>query len=379
MPIFFLSCVIVLIYIYLGYPLAILIVSIFNNKKVNKEYHDANITILIAAYNEEEHIEATIRNKLELDYPKDKIEIIVISDSSTDKTDEIVKNFVGCGVKLIRQEPRQGKTAALNMAVPHANGDIIVFSDANSIFGHDALRQLVSNFHDPNVGYVTGKMIYINPDGSPVGDGCSAYMKYENFLRECETKIGSIVGVDGGIDAVRKSLYKPMRADQLPDFVLPLMVIEQGYRVVYEPRALLKESALKSSGDEYRMRVRVSLRALWALFDMRSLFDFRRFGLFSWQLISHKAMRYLAFLFMVGVYMSNMCLLSRSLLFKLSYILQNMFYMAVTAGYFREKAGKGIGFLYIPYYFIIINAASAHAFIKFLRGQKQVIWTPRKG
>ena len=152
------------------------------------------------------------------------------------------------------------------MAVPLASGEIIVFSDANSLYAPDALRRLLANFADEEVGYVTGRMIYANPDGAPIGEGCSAYMKYENALRLIETRLGSIVGVDGGIDAVRKVLYRPMNAEQLPDFVLPLKVVEQGYRVVYEPEALLWESSLNEAADEYRMRVRVSLRAFWALF-----------------------------------------------------------------------------------------------------------------
>ena len=169
---------------------------------------------------------------------------------------------------LLRQEPRAGKTSALNMAVPNATGEILVFSDANSLYASNALRKLVQNFCDKEVGYVTGKMIYTNSEDSTTGDGCTAYMKYENFLRRVETKAGSIVGVDGGIDAVRKEFYKSMNPDQLPDFVLPLKVIDQGYRVVYEPEAILKEPSLKAPKDEYKMRVRVSLRALWALWDM---------------------------------------------------------------------------------------------------------------
>ena len=132
-------------------------------------------------------------------------------------------------------------------------------------------------FTDPEVGYVTGKMIYTNPNGDAIGDGCTTYMRYENFLRVTETRAGSIVGVDGGIDAVRKSLYRQMAPDQLPDFVLPLNVVEQGFRVVYEPQAVLKEPALQNTGDEYRMRVRVALRSFWALKDKRHMLSFKAF------------------------------------------------------------------------------------------------------
>ena len=239
--IFFFS-LFMIFYIYLGYPVLVVLIGLIRNKKIKKSDYQPYVTILIAAYNEEKSIDTTIKNKLELDYPKEKFEIIVISDNSTDKTDEIVKQYEPQGVKLLRQIPRSGKTSALNMAVPEAMGEILVFSDANSIWAQDALSKLLRNFSDPTVGYVTGKMIYTNKDVSTIADGCCAYMKYENFLRMVETKAGSVVGVDGGIDAVRKSLYQSMNSDQLPDFVLPLKVIDQGYRVVYEPEAILKRA-----------------------------------------------------------------------------------------------------------------------------------------
>ncbi|MBW2608020.1 MAG: glycosyltransferase, partial [Deltaproteobacteria bacterium] len=200
---FFFLSLFMIFYVYAGYPLFIGLIALLKNKKVDKKDYEPNVTILIAAYNEADNIEATIKNKLVLDYPKDKLEIIVISDGSTDGTDEIVKKYHLQGVKLLRQEPRAGKTSALNRAVPDATGEILVFSDANSIYAPDSLRKLMQNFHDSEVGYATGKMVYTNPEGSTTGDGCTAYMKYEYFLRRVETKAGSIVGVDGGIDAVR--------------------------------------------------------------------------------------------------------------------------------------------------------------------------------
>jgi len=368
-----------LLYIYLGYPILVFLFSVIKNRKVKKGAYQPYVTILIAAYNEERCIDSTLRNKLEQKYPKEKLEIIVISDGSTDKTDNIVKQYKEQGVKLLRQEPRAGKTAALKMAVPKAKGEILFFSDANSIYEQDAVRKLVQNFNDPTVGYVTGKMIYANQNGTPIGDGCTSYMKYENLLRHFETKIGSVVGVDGGIDAVRKDLYQPMNPDQLPDFVLPLKVAEQGYRIVYEPEAILKESSLKSSKDEYKMRVRVSLRALWALWDMRGLFTLKGSKLFSWELLSHKWLRYLSFLFLVGLYISNLYLWNQGLYFKIFFLLQSIFYISAPFSLILENRGQSSRFLYLPYYFILINLASAHAFMKFLLGRKQVIWTPRKG
>ena len=354
--------------------------SFFIRKDVQKKPWEPFVTILIAAYNESDHIRKTIQNKLELRYPAEKMEIIVISDGSTDGTDEIVKSFDTDNVYLIHQEPRAGKTSALNMAVPRAKGDVIVFSDANSIYDPDALKHLVSNFHDTKVGYVTGKMIYVNADGSPIGDGCSAYMKYENMLRTYETRLGSLVGVDGGIDAVRKELYEPMNHDQLPDFVLPLKVAQKGYRVVYEFEALLKENTLRQASDEYKMRVRVSLRAFWALFDMRELLFFSKgTRILSWQLWSHKVLRYTCFIFIVTAYLCNIVLISHSGVYLLAFTVQTMAFFASIFSIFIVRTGIIGKILYFCHYFALLNIASGHAFLKFIMGKKQILWTPRKG
>ncbi len=375
---FFISLLLIL-YVYAGYPLLAAAVGHLAGRPVAKAPFEPLVTILIAAYNEQEVIGATLANKLALDYPANKLEIIVISDSSEDATDTVVRSYADRGVRLIRQEPRAGKTSALNLAVPQARGEIIVFSDANSIYAPDALRYLVSNFADPAVGYVTGSMVYANPDGTPIGEGCSAYMRYENKLRLLETMAGSVVGVDGGIDAIRTALYRPLNPDQLPDFVQPLKVVEQGYRVVYEPEALLWEPSLKAASDEYRMRVRVSLRAFWALFDMRQLLGSRINKLFAWQLWSHKALRYLCFLFLLTALVTNILLVTKGMLFKCMLAVQVFCYLAALVAPWLAGAGILSRFCTFARYFLLLNVAAGHAFIKFLMGKKQVIWTPRKG
>ncbi len=366
-------------YVYLGYPLAAFAVARLRPQPVRRGRVEPKVSLLIAAFNEEESIAATIENKLALDYPPEKLEVIIISDGSTDRTDEIVSSCGDSRVRLLRQEPRAGKTSALNLAVPQAAGEIIVFSDANSIYASDALRQLVANFADPEVGYVSGRMVYANPEGTVIGDGCSAYMKYENRLRSAETRLGSVVGVDGGIDAVRKELYRPMKADQLPDFVLPLRVVTEGYRVVYEPGALLFEPALGRSDDEYRMRVRVSLRALWALWDMRQLLIGGGGTLFAWQLWSHKVLRYLCFFFLAGAWLTNWALLGQGWLFQACFVLQNAAWFGAFLSPLLEKQGRRVRLMAFSNYFALLNLAAAHAFARFLLGKKQVLWTPRKG
>jgi hypothetical protein len=241
------------------------------------------------------------------------------------------------------------------------------------------LEKLVQNFSDPSVGYVTGKMVYVNPDGSLIGDGCSSYMKYENWLRDKETHLGSIVGVDGGIDAMRKSLYEVLGTDQLPDLVQPLKVVEKGYRVVYEPGAILKEKVLNDSGSEYQMRVRVALRALWALKDMKSLLNPVRFGVFSLQLFSHKTLRYLAFVPIITLLLANVFLLGEGHFYLVTLVLQLLFYLLAWKGMnYKDKEKIPIYFT-LPYYFTLLNLACLTASVRYIKGEKMVVWKPRMG
>ena len=377
---FFVS-IALLIYVYIGYPLLARAFGSRTNRTIRRsDAYEPTITVLIAAYNEAGHIAETVRNKLDQDYPDDKLDVIVISDESDDGTDDIVRGLDDPRVRLIRQSPRAGKTSALNLAMPEATGEIIVFSDANSLYSPDTIRHLMAPLADPEVGYVTGRMVYKAPDGSLTGEGCSAYMQYENKLREWETQLGSVVGVDGGVDAMRREIYTLMNADQLPDFVQPLTVREQGYRVVYEPAALLYEDALAAAGDEYRMRVRVSLRAFHALKDKRALLDPSRFGIFAWQLWSHKVLRYLAFVFMLAAFVSNWALSSQtnSPVWTFPFLGQILFYGMAQYGHMMSRQGMASPrIVSLAYFLCVVNLAAGQAFWQFLRGRKQVIWKPR--
>lgn len=379
MTILFLLCLLILVYVYAGYPLACWLLGGLRRRSVRSAPGQARVSLLISAYNEVGCIEATVRNKFELDYPAELLEVVVVSDASDDGTDAVVEalaaEFPG-RLRLIRQEQRQGKTAALNRAVEATTGDLIVFSDANSLYGLDALTALLAPFADPDVGYVTGRMLYRAADGSLTGEGCSTYMRYENVLRSLETKVGSVVGVAGGIDAVRRELYLFMRPDQQPDFVLPLSVVASGRRVVYAPAARLYENSLAQPADEFRMRMRVALRAWHALRDMAGLLNPFRNGIFAWQLFSHKWLRYLAPLFQAVVFGSNALIAGHSPLLGVLFLLQVSFYCAALVGYgLRRHALPTL--LTLPYYLCLLNAAAGVAFVRFLLGHRQVTWTPR--
>jgi cellulose synthase/poly-beta-1,6-N-acetylglucosamine synthase-like glycosyltransferase len=375
----FWACLVIGFYPYLGYPICVALLRILRPRPVRSAAITPHVTVVISAYDEASHIESTVRNKLSQQYPQELLDIIVASDASTDGTDELLDRLAreNSRVTFMRQDQRGGKTAALNRLVESSRGEIIVFADANSMYRPDAIRNLVTAFADPEVGYATGRMLYVDPQGSLVGDGCTAYMKYENVLRGYETGIGSIVGVDGGVDAVRRSLYQSMRSDQLPDLVLPLTVVEQGYRVVSVPGAIVEENTLTTQTAEYQMRVRVALRAFWALNDKRALLNPLRFPLFSWQLASHKLLRYLSFIPLGVAAVLNLILISHGPVYGVLAALQCcgglLAYMAVRGGLRRFAPAR------YCYYFVLLNWASAVAFKRFARGEKQVIWQPRTG
>jgi cellulose synthase/poly-beta-1,6-N-acetylglucosamine synthase-like glycosyltransferase len=368
-----------IIYIYVGYPLILRYLpkrTAITQAAINEL---PKVTVIIPAYNEAAVIQKTITNKLQQDYPAEKLEVLVVSDESEDETDALVQQIATQDprVHLIRQVPRQGKTSGLNLAIPKATGEIIIFSDANSHYQPDAISKLVECFTDPEVGYVTGKMVYVNEEGNVIGDGCSAYMKYENHLRSLESQVSSVVGVDGGIDAIRKSLYQPMNADQLPDFVLPLKVVTQGKRVVYCEGALLNEESLSNSQSEFRMRVRVSLRAYWAMWDMKHLFNPFKYGLFSLQITSHKLLRYLAFIPLFLALVSNGLITGEGWFYQVTFIVQVVFYSL--AAFVSLNDGTKNRWLAFANYFCLINIAAAMALFKFIKREKIVIWKPRVG
>jgi cellulose synthase/poly-beta-1,6-N-acetylglucosamine synthase-like glycosyltransferase len=362
-------------YVYAGYPLTLWLLG-RRSDGFRTLGELPRVTVVIAAYNEAAHIGQTVRDKLAQDYPHDRLDIIVVSDGSTDGTDAIVAAIGDPRVTLLRQEPRQGKTIALNRAAEVATGDVIIFSDANSRYEPFTIRRLARAFDDPSVGYVTGRLIYEDPGVSGTGRGPGLYIRYENWIRTLETRVGSVVGVNGGVDAVRRRLYTPMRADHLPDFVLPLRVVAQGQRVVYRDDAVAREAAHGNQEDEFRMRVRVTLRALHALVAMRALLH-PRFGVFAFQLFVHKVLRYLLIL-PLAVAVVCSAVLAGHPAYAAMLIAQLTAYGLAAVGWLSGGRIR-IPLVFVPFYFVLVNIAAAAAILSFLRGRRQVTWTPRKG
>eukprot|EP00913_Durusdinium_trenchii_P010897 g10226.t1 len=247
---------------YAGYPLLLAVWPFRRRHQVGDEL--PSVSLIINAYNEAAVIEAKIENALDIDYPADKLEVVVISDESDDGTDEIVERFTDPRIVLFRQSPRRGKSAGLTEFIPRTSGTAIVFSDANSMYEPDAIRKLMQHFADANIGYVVGQQRYVS-DPSDVSSAESSYWKYETWIKEQESRVGSVVGGDGAISAIRRELFRPLRDDDISDFTLPLQIIAQGYRGVYEPDAVCHEKTATSFRGEFRRKSRIVNRSLRAV------------------------------------------------------------------------------------------------------------------
>jgi len=368
----------IIFYTYFGYPLFILLLSLFINHEIKKGEIEPNITVLITAYNEEKNIVAKLENTLSLDYPKEKLEIIVASDASEDKTDQIVREFSGRGVILHRVEGRVGKTETQNQTVKIAKGDIVIFSDATTKYKKDAIRKIVRNYDDSSIGAVSGRYEYVNPTGAPVGLGTILFWKYENSVKSGQTRIETVTGCCGCIYSVRKSLYEPLPREIISDLVEPLKILEKGYRIAFEPEAVAYEETTETSEEEFGMRVRVISRGMVGLWYMRKLFNPFKYGFVTFQLFSHKVLRWMIPFLLPFLLISNLFLIGYPF-YTLTFVAQILFYIGAMGGYLLDKMGKKAKLLALPLYYCIVNAASVAAFFRTIFGKKAIVWeTVRK-
>ena len=365
-----------LAYVYAGYPtLLALAVRLVGPREVRRdEQIRPGVTLIISAFNEEAIIDGKLRNSLELHYPRELLEILVVSDCSSDRTDEIVAAVSSDQVRLLRMMERGGKTAGLNEAVRHARGEILVFSDANAHYDRHAIARMVRNFADPGVGAVTGESRYWIGEGDFSTESENAYWRYELALKKLESRLGSLVGGDGAIYAIRKSLYVDLDPADLSDFVNPLQIVRQGYRNVYEPEAICYEGGAEGFAAEFRRKVRIVNRACRAAWKMRDLANPFRHGAFALQFLSHKVLRWLAPVFMVLLFAANVLLAGQSTFFAVTLGLQLAFYALALIGWRLSGASKQHLVFYIPYYFCAINMASLVGIIEALRGRRYTVW-----
>jgi cellulose synthase/poly-beta-1,6-N-acetylglucosamine synthase-like glycosyltransferase len=337
------------------------------------------VTVIIAAFNEEKDIAGKLEMMLALAYPA-KRQIIVASDCSTDRTHDIVKSFSGRGVELVVLPARAGKTAAQNVAVQHARGDILVFTDATTQLAPDAVRKLVEPFADPRIGCVGAQLEYQSEGGTAVGRGGGLYWRYEKLIKQLESRANSLIGVSGCLYAVRRSLYSPIAPDLISDLVIALDIFSGGHVTAYVPGAVAFERTHEHAGREFAMRSRVVVRSIHALVQRARLLNPFHSGFFALQLWSHKVLRYLVPELLIAILLLSVWLAvqpgPRALFYQALAALQLLGYAAVPALYvLGRRLNIRTGSLSAPFYFMLANAAALWALISYLRGARDVTWT----
>lgn len=369
------SAIALLVYIYAGYPVLAITLARLRPRPADKGFVSASVTVIITAYNEERHIEQKIRNVLALDYPMGPVDIIVASDASSDGTDLIVHGLGVPNVRLLRVEGRRGKTACQNAAAAAATGDILLFTDATTLIEAQALQAICRNFHDPAVGCVAGRLTYVAMQDDATGRGGTSYWNYEIMLRMAESALGSLIGVSGCLYAIRRDAYRPIAPDLISDFVVAMVVREQGLRTILEPDAVCYEQTLDHPDRELSMRVRVGMRSLAALATQKRFLNPLRFGAFAWQLWSHKLLRYLSPVYWMIAFLANAALAMQGR-YVWMLAMQLIVLLSGLVGFTPLRMFAKSRLLAQPYYFLLTNLASAVSLFRFLRGERIVTWTP---
>ena len=360
-------------YAYFGYPVSLIILKSLRRRKVIRKPLDVSVTLIITAFNEEKRIREKLENTLALEYPAQKLQIIVASDGSTDATNEIVRSYASKGIELLEVKNRGGKENAQKEAVEHARGEILVFSDVATILEPGGIKEIVSNFADPTVGCVSSEDRLIGQDGKPGGEGF--YVRYEMWLRRLESKVNSLVGLSGSFFAARREVCRDFSGDVQSDFRTLLSSIKLGLRGVSDPRAVGSYLDIADEKQEFSRKVRTVLRGLTVFFSHLEFLNFFRYGLFSYQFFCHKLLRWLVPFFLIIAFVCNAILSMSSWFFMAVLIVQIFFYGIAIYGWLTQSL-KGIW--KVPFFFLQVNWAILVAWKKFLSGERVVLWTPSK-
>lgn len=363
-------------YTWLGYPLLLALLAVLAPAPRRALKPWPRLSVVIAAYNEAGTIKAKIASTLAQRYPRDCLEVIVVSDGSTDGTDDVVRRYPDSRIVLIRQEPRAGKSVALNRGVAAATGEILIFTDANALFAPDALPRLAALFADPRVGLVSGQGLYSATGAADAGAVSNGYVRYEAWLRCGESALGALANADGAIYGLRRQLFEPLGPAQVNDLLHPIQAALAGREARFDPYAFTIEPPSRDAGQEWRRHVRIiaqgmELLATWA----PRLLAARRWRAL-WVLLSHRALRW-ATGPLLGVALAlNVGLAARSLVYAATLAAQLAFYGLALAGLAAERWGVRLGVLSVPYYFCVVTTAGVAGFLRFLRGGADAIWAP---
>lgn len=383
MTVIFWVSLLIIAYTYIGYPVLVYLLSLVFRRRVKKSDIYPKVSILISAYNEEKFIEAKIKSILELDYPQDKIEVLIGSDGSNDKTDSIVMKYITShqvtespshqksseNIKLFRLQLREGKPSVLNSLAEQVKNEILVFTDARQRLEKSSLKELVANFSDDKVGSVSAELIFSDADKNNA-QGISLYWQYEKFIRLSESKLGSMLGATGAMYAIRKELFPALPKDLiLDDVYIPLKSVEKGFRAIFEPKAIIFDSVSCDAEEEFQRKAR-TLTGNFQIFTLlKKLFN-PFVSPIAIQLFSHKFLRLTMPFFLICLFVSNVFILDEGIP-RAIFITQVIFYILAIMGLFTNTLKKVTN---VPKMFLVMNTAAVVGLYRFLFNKQSVAW-----
>lgn len=384
MKIIFWLSLFTIFYTYVGYGLFVYLLLLFKRRLRKSQNQELSIddrlpfcSLVIAAYNEEDLIQQKIENTLSLSYPQERLKIFFVTDGSTDKTPEIIKQYPQ--LILFHKDERKGKVAAMDRVMKYIDSEVVIFTDANTFLNKEALVAICKHYYDASVGGVAGEKRVSygeKADASSAGEGI--YWKYESQLKKWDSELYSVVGTAGELFSIRTNLYEPVRSDTiLDDFMISMQVAEKGYRIIYEPDAFAIETSSENVKEELKRKVRIAAGGMQAIIRLRKLLNPFKFPILSFQYISHRVLRWtvapilLIVLFSVSLYLM---INGADKIYLVFFYLQVFFYGLAIIGWFLEKKQLKIKTTFIPYYFCIMNYAVIAGMVKFFQNKQSAVW-----
>ena len=380
---------ILIFYSYLGYPIVLFflvkIKKIFSSKKeINTDY-EPEVTLFVAAYNEKDYVAEKMQNHLTLNYPKNKVKHLWITDGSDDGTPDLLRKYPE--VKVLHEDKRGGKIGAINRGMHFIETPIVIFSDGNTNLGKDSIKRIVDLFKDPKVGCVAGeKRIYQKDSDAAAGSGEGFYWKYESKLKKWDAELYSAVGAAGELFAVRTELLQKVEPDTLlDDFIISLRIVKQGYTIQYDSEAYAIETASADVKEELKRKIRISAGGIQSVLRLSSMLNPFKYGIFAWQFFSHKVSRWMIVPFaMPFVFLLNLLIVANNKpiaeinIYSILFLLQIVFYLSVFIGWILQNAKIKAKLLFVPYYVYIMNYSVWLGLFRFLKGKQTVNWERAK-
>ncbi|MEA3445147.1 MAG: glycosyltransferase family 2 protein [Bacteroidota bacterium] len=384
--------VFIIFYAYIGYGILLYIIvklrrmlGIYKPYTENADY-EPDVTLFVAAYNEKDYVAAKVRNSFDLNYPKEKVQHVWVTDGSDDGTPDILRKYER--LKVYHKPERGGKIGAMNRGMEFVKTPIVIFSDGNTNLGKDSIREIVKLFRNPKVGCVSGeKRIYQKDSDAAAGAGEGLYWKYESTLKKWDAELYSVVGAAGELFAIRTELFQHVEKDTLlDDFIISLRVAKKGYTIQYNPNAYAIETASANVKEELKRKIRISAGGIQSIIRLKELLNPFKYGVLSFQYISHRVLRWtlapIGLLLMIPI---NLILgmnspggIFGSGLYPVIFWLQMLFYAAALLGWFLENRSIKVKVLFVPYYFFIMNLSVFLGFRRYLKGKQSVNWERAK-